>query len=308
MNAIERLCSGKVLHDLTERYPLEIRVASLPAGVKDPAEFIEYFAGDENVAEAFRTEIIAGALEWSDWYIKRVLTSYNPESSRGTAGSIGDIFERVATFLSNYQNPADRTKQAYEVAGHLGRVIANKTQVSNAVILQLESDLIEKAASIAQSRAAISSRQTLSRVGSSTLETELFDASSEYEYLGAAERNKLSSKALRQSRETNKGRVDQFGASSIQKGDERRSLSNGSRHKIQRASRNVPDFTPHFKGFDFLDENDEKWLGMTDERVRNEEGCSVACAFLPTNCILLLSRVEKIIIFYRRGLSISLVK
>mmetsp|Transcript_1046 Transcript_1046/g.2048 ORF Transcript_1046/g.2048 Transcript_1046/m.2048 type:complete len:1254 (+) Transcript_1046:1-3762(+) len=273
LTAIERLCSARTLHDLTERYPLEIRVASLPAGIKDPAEFIEDFAGEENVVEAFRTDIIAGAIEWSDWYIKRVLASYDQASPRGTTGSFGDVFERVATFLANYQNAADRTKQACEVAGHLGSIIAksdNNTQVSNAVLIQLESDLVEKAASIAHSKSAISGTQTLSSVGKSALETELSELPYDDENLGVDERSKLSTKALRQREEVGDGRLEQFGVGSINKVAKNKegSLPRGSRFKMKRASERVPDFTPHFKGFDFLSENDEKWLGLTDEKGR----------------------------------------
>lgn len=271
LNAIERLCSGKVLHDLTERHLLEIRVASLPAGVKDPAEFIEHFPEEENVENLFRTEVIAEAVEWSDWYVKRVLKSYNPDSSRGTFGSFGDVFQRVASFLANYKNPADRTKQACEVARYLGSIIAksdNKTQVSNAVLIQLETDLVEKAAAIADSKAAISNRQSLSSVGKRAIESQLFDVTHEDDNLGVDERSKLSSEALRQIGDMKEGRQEQFGARSIYKDDEEKeSFARGFRFKIPRAPKSVPDFTPHFKGFDF-DENDEKWLGLFDEKVR----------------------------------------
>ena len=289
MTAIERLCSGRTLHDLTERYPLEIRVASLPPGIKDPAEFIEDFAGEENIVEAFRTEIIAGAIEWSDWYIKRVLASYNPASSRGTTGSFGDVFDRVAAFLANYQNAADRTKQACEVAGNLGSVIAksnNSTEVSNAVLIQLESDLVEKAASIAHSKSAISGTPTLSSVGKSRLETQLSDLLREDGNLGVDERNKLSTKALRQQEETGDDR-SQCGVGSTNNVamNKERSLARGSRFKMKRASERVPDLTPHFKGFDFLSETDVKWLGLADKKVRFMGfSCSTVC--LPTLSIL----------------------
>lgn len=272
MTAIERLCSGRTLHDLTERYPLEIRVASLPVGIKDPAEFVEDFAGEENVVEAFRKEIIAEAIEWSDWYIKRVLASYIPGSSRGSMGSFGDVFQRVATFLANYQNAADRTKQACEVAGVLGSIIAksdNNTQVSNSVLIQLESDLVEKAASIAHSKSAISGTHTLSSVGKSALATQLSDLPGDDRNLGVDERSKLSTKALRQRGEAKGGKSEQFGVGSKNKvaKNTKRNVPRGSRFNMKRAAERVPDFTPHFKGFDSLSENDEKWLGLTDDKV-----------------------------------------
>ncbi|KAL3933272.1 MAG: hypothetical protein SGBAC_010474 [Bacillariaceae sp.] len=269
LTAIERLCSGRILHDLTERYPLEIRVASLPVGIKDPAEFVEDFAGEENVVEAFRTEIIAEAIEWSDWYIRRVLASYNPDSSRGSMGSFGDVFQRVATFLANYQNAADRTKQACEVAGILGSIIANSdnnTQVSNSVLIQLESDLVEKAASIAHSKSAISGTHTLSSVGKSALATQLSDLPGDDGNLGDDERSKLSTKALRQRGEAKGGKSEQFGVGSMNKVDNNKRWE--SRFNMKRAAERVPDFTPHFKGFDSLSENDEKWLGLTDDKGR----------------------------------------
>ncbi|CAJ1968078.1 unnamed protein product [Cylindrotheca closterium] len=274
LTAIERLCSGRTLHDLIERYPLEIRVASLPAGIKDPAEFIEDFVGEENIVEAFRTEIIAGAIEWSDWYIKRVLASYNPASSRGATGSFGDVFDRVAAFLANYKNAADRTKQACEVAGHLGSIIAtsdNNTQVSNAVLIQLESDLVEKAASIAQSKSGTSVTAALSSDGKSSFSEQLSNLLREDRNLGVDERNKLSTKALRQREEVEDDRQEQFvvGSTNIIAVNKERSLARGSRFKMKRASDNkVPDLSPHFKGFDFLSETDVKWLGLADEKGR----------------------------------------
>lgn len=277
LTAVERLCSGMVLHDLTERFPINVRVASLPPGIKDPAEFIEDGAGDENIAEIFRTETIGEAIEWSNWYVERVLSSYNPASARRTPGSFGDVFERVASFLANYENAAERTKLACEVAGHLGSIIAksdNNTQVSKTVLIQLESDLVEKAASIAHSRRAISRRHTLSSGGRSIAGKQLFGFTLDDNNLGVDDWSKLSTKALRQSGEV-ADRLQQTNSESTNSNSNEmvNSLSKGSRFKMRRTfSKREPDFTPHFKGFDFFSERDAKWLEMTDEKVSPHKG------------------------------------
>lgn len=279
LNAIERLCTGNIFSSITERFPLEILIASLPKDVKDPADYIELIKDSDNPEEKFRTDVVGGALEWSEWYVKHLLSSYDSQSPRGSHSSFGDIFERLASFLATYMNAAERTKRACEVAAYLADILSddgsNTTQISNTVRVQLETDLVEKAASIANSNAAISNRIAPSGARDGDVQTKLYNVASGDGSFGVDDADKLSTKALRKiskpSREKTKSPVVSKGPIP-QQADERRSLQ-GSRLPMSRPPLNQePTLTPHFSGFEFLSENDAKWLGLVDAKVCNSCG------------------------------------
>jgi len=161
LNALERICSGNILSTLTERYPVEIRIAELPEGTKDPAEYIEQNNNVKTLEDSFREDIIATSLEWTDWYIKRLLSMYDRSAARGSTGSFGDVFERLAGFLASINNAAERIKKACELSSRLAEIIAkenNSTHVSDTVRIQLESDLVDKASTIADSKSILYQR------------------------------------------------------------------------------------------------------------------------------------------------------
>ena len=92
------------------------------------------------VADEFRSEMIGGAIDWIDWFIRRVIAQYKADAPRGGAGSFRDIFERVADFFARSLRPADRTKRAYDVAELLSVLLAkerNATNVFSSVRIQL---------------------------------------------------------------------------------------------------------------------------------------------------------------------------
>lgn len=274
LNAIERLCTGNILSSITERFPLEILIASLPKDVKDPADYIELIKDSNNPEEKFRTDVVGGALEWSDWYIKHLLSSYDSQSPRGSHASFGDIFERLAGFLATYMNAAERTKRACEVAAYLADILSddgNTTQISNAVRVQLETDLVEKAASIANSNAAISNRIAPSGARDGDVQTKLYNVARGDGSFGIDEADKLSTKALRRISKPSRDKTKSTGPIP-QQADGRRPLQ-GSRLPMSRPPLNQePTLTPHFSGFEFLSENDAKWLGLMDAKVCNSCG------------------------------------
>lgn len=257
-----------------ERFPLEILIASLPNDIKDPADFVELIKDSSNPEERFRAEIVSKAVEWSDWYIKHILSSYDDQSIRGTRGSFGDIFERLASFLATYKNAAERTKRACEVAASLGDILsddANATQASNTVRVQLETDLVEKAASIANSNAAIANRIAPSGTNDNDVKTKMYNVASGYGSLGIEEASKMSKGALNRASKAEVDNATTSAASTRPRSpppDERRSLQ-GTRFRMGRLPvKQEPTLTPHFSGFDFLSENDAKWLGLVDDKVR----------------------------------------
>ena len=161
--AVERLCSGNFLREAANMHAVQFCVASLPSGMKDPGDFIEGRREDDarDVAENFLEDVVQPAIDWSDWFLKKILSRYDAAATRAKAGSFGDVFQRVADFLSMFPNPADRTKGAYEVSAKLAQLIAkerNSTEISKAARMQLESDLIDSASRIAKEREAKKSK------------------------------------------------------------------------------------------------------------------------------------------------------
>jgi DNA primase len=270
INAVERLCSGTILSSVTSRYPVEIRIASLPEGLKDPADYLEQNTKSESLEEDFRKEVIDSSVEWTEWYTQHIISGYDASVPRGSSGSFGDVFERLASFLATFQNPAERTKRACELASYLAEIISNdnnNTQVSKSVRIQLEADLVEKSSNIADSRAAISGR--IASVDGGSPRDTLKKLSSIVRgdgISGLDESKKLISKALKKREKDQVSPQEQEEAARAPKNVRSKQ---GRRFKERKpASKNVPSLTPHFSGFDFSDELDARWLGLIDDQVR----------------------------------------
>eukprot|EP00980_Cylindrotheca_fusiformis_P010101 scaffold2243_cov122-Cylindrotheca_fusiformis.AAC.17 len=274
LDAIERLCAGNIFSSATEEFPLEILIASLPKGIKDPAHYIEHIKYSSDSEEKFRTDVVEQAIEWSDWYIKHLISCYDSNCPRGSQGSFGDIFERLAVFLSSYKNAAERTKRACEVAACLADILSNDgnaTQVSSTVRLQLETDLVDRVASIANSKAAILDRLASSGDTDGDLRKKLYNVANGDGRSGIDEASKMSKNALKQAPRRREGKAKASVSSKTiplppQHNEERSPLQRSrlmmNRHPFQKEL----DLTPHFSGFEFLSDNDAKWLGVLDEK------------------------------------------
>ena len=280
--AVERLCGNGMLSEASSKHGVEILVASLPEGLKDPADFIEAREGaDDEIAESFRREIVGTACDWTDWYLQRLFIEYDPTATRGRPGSFGDIFERVAGFLASSMDPADRTKRAYEVAGSLAAMIAeekNATEVSSVVRFQFESDLIDRASRIAEAKDAIQRRSESISGQSPTGTRNVLSSLSRGEGPSAGEDDtgKLSYKALSsntgkvstsQKTEISEARRSPKSASSSAKNQKTLAKTKGRTFKTREPTK-VVALTPHFAGFEFARQSDMDWLGIPKENVR----------------------------------------
>jgi DNA primase len=170
--AIERLCIGKnpILVAAMENLNVDIYVASLPEGVKDPADFLEQHRNSDHLEKKFRVDVVRNALEWSEWYMNRLLASHDPDAANEESCSFNGVFERLASFLATFENKGELAKRASLVASKLAKLIKidNSTQpieASSTVRIQLESDLVEMAASITRSRFIQSQRRIESKDG-----------------------------------------------------------------------------------------------------------------------------------------------
>lgn len=282
VNAIERLCTGSLLSKTAEVYGVEILIASLPSDVKDPAEYIESKGkkGKPLVGDKFRKEVLDTAKDWTVWYLDRLLTGYDKLAPRGTAGSFAHICDCVSDFLSRFPNPAERTKRAHDVAGSLADVISGVSgggEVSNALRIQLETDLVNMVTRKAAARESIE-RRIESIEGGSPEETnqKVAQLTKGDGFSSSDDLSKLSTRALKarnkggslmQAEPKANGAVRQESNNvNGSTGPRRRQRTRVRRTSTKRPSQ--PPLTPHFSGFDFENQSDADWLGLPREKVK----------------------------------------
>lgn len=284
LNAIERLCSGSLLSKTAETYVVEILVANLPSKVKDPGEYIECISPKNKArsGDLFRKEVIGTAKDWSAWYLDKLLSRYDERALRGTAGSFADICDRVSDFLSRFSNPAERTKRAHDVAGSLADIVSGEAtnDGSNALRIQLETDLVNMVSRKAGARESIE-RRIESVDGYSQDATQKLAKMTGGDGVNTSENSsKLSSRALRALNKADSSLKPTVGDNGFKGKTSRRYRSDSEdgpggssrreRTRIhRRATKKVvqPPLTPHFSGFDFANPTDVDWLNIPREKV-----------------------------------------
>ena len=301
INAVERLCSGNFLSDAASSFGVQFLVASLPSGIKDPGDFIEARRGKDvgvdQVANQFRKEVLNVAVDWSDWFVAGILGRYNENASREAAGSFGDVFQRVAEFLATFSSPAERTKSAYEVSGKLARLMAldsNRTSISKAARMQLESDLIESASRLAVAKDLMKRRVELVN-GGSPEETRLVLSAMSKGGTAADdtdETGKLSRKALRSLSGPSRPNVlsDRTAGPPTSSRPKRKQPWPRRRAFRPLTQRDEPSLTPHFAGFDFENQSDADWLGIPRNKVKK---------MLSEHSLLHSKRLRSYLIFFK---------
>jgi DNA primase len=297
--AVERVCSGSIISSVAEQYIVEIRIASLPENVKDPAEFLESYNKQKGKKEGssaageFRKEVLDTSVEWTEWYIDRILRQYDSTALRGAAGSFGDTFERVAEFLATFKNAADRTKRACEVAASLADIMAEEsdsTSMSNTVRIQLESDLVDKASRIANSRDAVARRIESVEGGSDAdVQAKLSNVARGSGLSGDDDKEKFSWKKLKEDPENqpkiipgplpSKKKTVSMRPKDQLNGPEEQQYQRRT-YKPRNAKKEAPILTPHFAGFEFANDSDAEWLGLSKDKV-NLLAPEVVCLCLP---------------------------
>lgn len=279
ITAVERLCSGNFLSDAASSFGVQFLVASLPSGIKDPGDFIEerreIGTAADQIADEFRGEVLNAAVDWSDWFLTKILERYNENTSREAAGSFGDVFQRVADFLATFPSPAERTKSAYEVSGKLANIMAidsKSTTISKAARMQLESDLIDSASRVAAAKELMKRRVEVVNGGSPAETRSLLSAMSKggTSVDSADEVGKLSRKALRKLSGPPKPKVLSDSPTGRPMNDRTISRKPRSRRRMYRpiAQKEKPSLTPHFAGFEFENQSDADWLGVPRNKVK----------------------------------------
>lgn len=266
--AVERLCSNGILKEVSEKYKVDIRVATMPEGIKDPDDYVQLWKGKGSVGEAFVENVIQAAADWNMWFIDRILLSYNPEAKKERIGSFGDIFNRVAEHLATLMNSADRTRSAYNVADALAEILAkekNATEVSDAVRAQLESDLIEESARLASVRNSIRRRTEAASVGKADVNVnKALRALSKGEGPSGIENSiptQTKSSALASPLPLNDSKKTSKLARSPTSSTQEKAVKRASDVKPRALRpRSATALTPHFAGFRFSNKSDQDWL------------------------------------------------
>lgn len=294
--AVERLCSGGYLRKESGSSAVQFCIATLSPGVKDPGDYIDQQRGkgtpSKMTAIQFWEDVVEPAQEWSEWFLGEILDRYDVTAPRNAAGSFGDVFQRVANFLSTFSNPAERTKGAYEVARKLADLMAkesNSTTASQAAQMQLESDLIDSASRIANAREAQKRRSEMLRSDAHSWLAPSSLGSVSVEQPAGTEM--LSKKALEELN-GNLGQIENTDGTRLENdGVERRKVEvrdqekSRPRRRMHRSliEKESPPLTPHFAGFQFENPTDAAWLGIPKNKA--EAGNSILTLGELNSCV-----------------------
>jgi DNA primase len=272
--AVERLCTSDILLRVVEDTAAEVLVATLPDGIKDPAEFV-----DEHDGEAFQQKILDTAVPWSDWYMERIVSVCDVGATSGSSDSFPQVCEAVSDFLSSFSNPADRTKRAYEAAGTLSKLLApNRTDSVGGLRIQLETDLLDMASRKARTREALSrrveessgiQRGTNTNIAASLSKGESLSTNQTVSQLSRAALAIATRKNVKippSEKSASKKVVSQMKRSAKRKQEPRtEKVSHETKSWKKRST--APSLTPHFTGFDFVNPTDARWLGIPENEV-----------------------------------------
>ena len=276
--AVTRLCTGSepILLSVRKKSKIDILVANLPESVKDPAEFLEENRDVEGLDEKFRDEAIQSALEWSVWYMFHLIAAHDPSASNGEDGSFGQIFDNLASFLSIFESIDERTKKAEIVSSKLADLVDtdsvtdnnddnNRTEVSSTTRIQLASNLVEKAASIAHSKSISFQRNfQLTRGSANNEPSRSLEISGDMN--SEEDTRKFDGKKIHQTPDLES--VDDSFEWTQKK--QKKPPMKRQRARMKRGATTNPSRGPMTKHITGIRSNtfDDEWLGVTKDKVR----------------------------------------
>ena len=104
---------------------MEFMVASLPDGIKDPAEFVEKYTttsgggrsssgiGSNDIEEKFRDRVLDTAIEWTQWYANRIISS--PDRACAPCRRSRPSASRGRAVLPSREGPRSTTRSASSI-------------------------------------------------------------------------------------------------------------------------------------------------------------------------------------------------
>eukprot|EP00557_Chaetoceros_sp_GSL56_P011568 CAMPEP_0176487182 /NCGR_PEP_ID=MMETSP0200_2-20121128/5981_1 /TAXON_ID=947934 /ORGANISM="Chaetoceros sp., Strain GSL56" /LENGTH=1054 /DNA_ID=CAMNT_0017883965 /DNA_START=172 /DNA_END=3336 /DNA_ORIENTATION=+ len=261
INAVERICTDPDIWQFLKTNGISLDVASLPSGIKDPADFIEANGGlkSSKSGDSFRKNVLTTAIPWNDWFVTRLISKYDPTDS----SSFSSVCDHVSAFLSTHPNAAERTKRAYEAAGKLAELISKgRAGSSNAPLrIQLESDLLGMASRKAAAREALA-RRIEAADGDIGSKDKIQKLSS-----GEPTLSDDSKYVPRVTSSTQKVATGNYTRPQTKIQNSYSKYSKVDTFKSKKYSEKKKDspLTEHFHGFEFS-ETDAQWLGLTTEK------------------------------------------
>lgn len=263
LNAVERICTDPEIWQFLKTNGIYLDVASLPSGMKDPAEFIEANGGvrSSKSGDLFRSDVLMKAISWTDWFVTRLISKYDPSDP----SSFSSVCDNLSTFLSTHPNAAERTKRAYEAAGELAELISKGrgSPSNNAPLrIQLESDLLGMASRKAAAREALA-RRIEAADGDIGSKSKILKMSS-----GEPTLNDDTKYTPRVTAPTDQGAKGNYTRpeTKIKNSFPKYSKADSAKGKKYNEQKKNPPLTEHFHGFQFS-ETDAQWLGLGTEKV-----------------------------------------
>lgn len=263
LNAVERICTDPEIWQFLKTNGIYLDVASLPSGMKDPAEFIEANGGvrSSKSGDLFRSDVLMKAISWTDWFVTRLISKYDPSDP----SSFSSVCDNLSTFLSTHPNAAERTKRAYEAAGELAELISKGrgSSSNNAPLrIQLESDLLGMASRKAAAREALA-RRIEAADGDIGSKSKILKMSS-----GEPTLNDDTKYMPRVTAPTDQGAKGNYTRpeTKIKNSFPKYSKADSAKGMKFNEQKKNPPLTEHFHGFQFS-ETDAQWLGLGTEKV-----------------------------------------
>ena len=284
LSALERACAALQRSNIDAN---QLFVATLPEGIKDPAEFVESIADGEDAKSRFNNEVLDKIVAWDQWFIKRIISRHKVDVG-GDEQGISAACDEIATFIAGtFTGPKDRAERANFAADILAeKATRNEEEINSSSVgmmrVKLEADILNIASRKASVREAVNRRiesadGVVGEMAASKLTTLAFGGGTMED-----EEEKLSKSALIRSRPP---RTDNTPSASLARFDNRslekeeadfKQVSDPSpsspikKRKEAKARENDKperDLTPHFKGFDFVHKSDRDWLGLSWSKV-----------------------------------------
>jgi Toprim-like len=280
--AVERLCRNGMLADCAKKHAVAIAIATLPDGIKDPADFVEMRratgAGDK-VADDFRSEIVDGGVDWTDWFMQRVIIgAYTDLAPSGAPGSFTHVFDEMADFFASSLHPADRLRRTHNALDLLCGILTqetNQTDVSTAVRMQLEADFLDAIKRCVDAKVVMRDMSGMKLVKLNSNGDALTALARGYGPTSHDEESKFS-KSARTVKETHNVRRQ---ATQSKKTDDIRK-HNTTRAILKRQKETSQEsLIPHFAGFQFTHDTDKDWLQLDKkEKVSGTRTIDIVCS------------------------------
>ena len=297
--AVERLCRDGKLASITRKFPTtQFCVATVPEGLKDPAELVESFLPDKDseAKEMVQSELIQQAEPWTHWFVKRILESLDNVPADDKDSATNDIFHELASLIS------ENSQNQQEIARLAATSLANAMAPGSVESLgpQLEIDLLDLASRMQTTRnltshngessgtiykgrvPGIPDSEKFARRQSTKSHSDS-QKNREGRVDDLSEEEKFSAKSKRNSNLGLSGKTSPWElpddinlyqdseiplplASFDESGKMELKGKRRKKAKMKRRSKESldPKLTPHFAGFQFRQKSDLEWLQTTD--------------------------------------------